>query len=128
MPFISSIWSWPYQEHVHDETRSLICYVASGNVKRWCVHQTSFFITHFLESPTYNGLWFKTCCILDKQEHEEQTHWSVIGSCEILHKFMEKYNFKLRRFNYLEILPEKQKKIIRMRFKRFQIKVLCMHC
>ena len=45
------------------------------------------------------------------------------GSSEILHKFMEKYNFKLQRFNYLEILPEKQKKIIRTRFKSFQIKV-----
>ena len=45
------------------------------------------------------------------------------GSREILHKFMEKYNFTLRRFNCLDILPEKRKKIIRTRFKRFQIKV-----
>jgi len=80
------------------------------------VHQASLFIMHFLESPTYNGLWFKDCCILDKREHKEQTHWfvSVVGSCEILHKFMEKYNFKLWRFNYLEIIPEKRKKIMRM--------------
>ena len=69
MSFISSIWSCPYQEHVNDETRSLICYVASGYVTRWCVHQTSLFIMHFFESPTYNGLWFKTCCVLDIQEH-----------------------------------------------------------
>jgi len=24
---------------------------------------------HFFESPKYNGLWFKTCCVLDIQEH-----------------------------------------------------------